>query len=106
MKKYLMILVAIVCLGISAYAENGNFCSDDGDRLELYNDGAFQLSIGGKFFKGTYKITSDNTIIFTKTNGEDIRGRYTPNVVSRSTGKIITPASVTIAGYQLIKGKC
>ena len=107
MKKILVILLVLVGFVFVANAESGNYCSQDGARLELYNDGAFQLNIpGDRLYQGKYQISDDGTITFRPRAGEPLRGRFYRAVANRATGQRISQPYVDILGLRLVKGNC
>ena len=59
MKKFIVILVAIIGFGISAYAGqyDGKYCNEDGVELQLLSTGKFQIYRPGEGIRnGTYKV--------------------------------------------------
>jgi|GEM_PF-3393696 len=100
-------LVAIICLGVTVNAENGDYCDDDGVRIELYSNGIFQLKLPGEdFIRGTYEIDYEEaTITLIDSDGSEFNGRYYRGVYYRN-GQIKTPAKVVLWGYTLKKDAC
>jgi hypothetical protein len=117
MRKFLIILVAIIGYVVSANAQDisGLYCYkiDNIDvTLQLFSNGKCQYSVSDKYDKtdlsGSYS-KDGNTITIKWDNVKNPEyGQYTPATVNRQTKRPLPgkEASIQIKRYTLKKGKC
>jgi hypothetical protein len=121
MKKIVMILIAIIGFGLSAFAQD--FCDKKGNRIEFYpkktngvvsffDGGVIQISVVGNFINnGTYKVDKNITknsygsyyVIEFYDKGEStasLYGKYYKGLTSRD-GEILEKARIEILGVTL-----